>query len=94
MSPASRRTFSAAVGLLVSLAVACLTLVAGNTITVPSASVPAGSWFQTYGYDQTAHSFYAIHTAALIVAAGCSALLIFSAPTRTSAPSRGVFGKF
>jgi hypothetical protein len=60
--------------------------VAGNAIVVPGGSVPTGSWFQTYGYDQAAHSFYAIHTGALIVAAGCAALLIFSAPRgRTAA---------
>jgi hypothetical protein len=87
MSPASRRTFSVVVGFLVSLAVASLTLVAGNTIAVPSASVPTGSWFQTYGYDQAAHSFYAIHTGALIVAAGCAALLIFPAPRGRTGPA-------
>jgi hypothetical protein len=87
ISPASRRIFNVAVGLVVSLAVACLTLVAGNTIAVPSASVPAGSWFQTYGYDQAAHSFYAIHTGALIVAAGCAALVIFSTPRGRTGPA-------
>ncbi len=87
MSPASRRAFSVVVGLLVSLAVACLTLVAGNTIAVPNPPVLRGSWFQTYGYDQAAHSFYAIHTGALIVAAGCAALLIFSAPRGRTGPA-------
>jgi hypothetical protein len=87
MSPASRRILSAAVGVLVSLAIACLTLVAGNTIAVPNPPVPRGSWFQSYGYDQAAHSFYAIHTGALIVAAGCAALLIFTSPRGRTGPA-------
>ncbi len=80
MSQASHRIFGLVVAVLVSLTVAGLTLVAGNLFAVPNASVPAGGLFQTYGYDQTAHSLYAIHTGALIIAAGCAALLIFSAP--------------
>ncbi len=87
MSQASRRIFSVAVGGLVSLAVACLTLITGNTLAVPDASIPAGGLFQTYGYDQTAHSFYAIHTGALIIAAGCAAVLIFAAPRGRTGPA-------
>ena len=78
MSRASRRIFSTVVGLAVSFAIAYLTLTIGNSVVAHDIAMPSGGLFQTSGYDQTAHSFYAVHTLALIIAAGCTASLIAS----------------
>jgi hypothetical protein len=76
MSRASRRIFSTIIGLAVSLAIAYLTITIGNAVVGPDMAMLSGGLFQTSGYDQTAHSFYAVHTLALIIAAGFTASLI------------------
>ena len=76
MSRASRRIFSAVIGLVVSFAIGYLTLTIGNSVVGHDIAMPPGGLFQTSGYDQTAHSFYAVHTLALIIAAGSTASLI------------------
>ncbi len=70
MSRASRRIFSAVVGLAVSFAIAYLTLTVGNSVVGHDMTMATGGLFQTSGYDQTAHSFYAVHTLTLIFASG------------------------
>ncbi len=76
MSRASRRISSAVVGLAVSFAIACLTLTVGNSFVAHDIAMLPGGLFQRSGYDQTAHSFYAVHTIALIIAAGFTVSLI------------------
>ena len=75
------------VGVFVSLAVACLTLVTGNMLSYQNLHLQTDGSFNTLGYDQVAHSFSPFHTAPLIVAAGCSALLMFSAPRGHKGPA-------
>jgi hypothetical protein len=82
MSRASRRIFSTIIGLAVSLAIAYLTITIGNAVVDPDMAMLSGGVFQTSGYDQTAHSFYAVHTLALIIAAGFTAALTTSGPLR------------
>jgi hypothetical protein len=72
--------------LLVSLAVAYLTIIVGNLIAVQDVAMLPGGLFQTSGYDQTAHSFYAIHTVAVLIAAGSTASLIVLGPLRRAGP--------
>src|SRR6516225_3043353 len=86
MSRTSRWVLSVAVGLLVSLAVAYLTIIVGNLIAVQDVAMLPGGLFQTSGYDQTAHSFYAIHTVAVLIAAGSTASLIVLGPLRRAGP--------
>ena len=76
MLRASRQIFSAVVGLAVYFAIAYLTLEIGNSVVAHDIAMLPGGLFQTSGYDQTAHSFYAVHTLALIIAAGFTAFII------------------
>jgi hypothetical protein len=86
MSRASHRIFGAIIGLVVAFAIGYLTITIGNVLAGHDSTMPSGSLFQTSGYDQSAHSFYAVHTLALIIAAGLTAALIASGTLRRAGP--------
>ena len=87
MTGTRRWVLGGTVGVTVALVIAYLTQAFSDMIAhqrwinfIYTAPASANGFFRSYAYDQTAHSFYAIHTAALVLAAGLTASLFVLAP--------------
>ena len=87
MTGTRRWVLGGAFGVTVALVIAYLTQAFSGMIAhqkwinfVSNVPASASGFFRSYAYDQTAHSFYAIHTAALVLAAGLTASLFVLAP--------------
>ena len=87
MTGTRRWVWGGTVGVTVALVIAYLTQALSDMIAhqrwinfIYTAPASANGFFRSYAYDQTAHSFYAIHTAALVIAAGLTASLFVLAP--------------